>query len=408
MERPHFPTNIDSQIVISDLTDKQVNGVLRSYNDLALGLPDRVSLKHLRLDQIMPGVVKRAQFIDRENIVIPGFEWLLGAVHRAVKKTIDEISNTYDLSRTAIHVATPEGLLGRTATAQLRARKWDFSTAYHTQLPEYLYNRGKVPKDLTYDWCRRGHVGSQAILNRSEGMIDLLVENGFPEASLKMWRGGVNGDVFNFLEMDDKQRRVFLETAGVHDFDQEKEVLLLFVGRVSPEKNPQKLLDLQDAHFTDGRMARLVFLGDGVSFEKLTKRSRDLKNVHFLGNQSKEKVAKFMQAADVFVFPSNTDTLGLVLLESLCSKTPLVASAQNSFGVNTIDQALRSYGLETEAMVTANDDYLTKINWLLKKASQQNIDKTSDLLRQHYSLAASAAEFMSHQVPAMPLASQSE
>jgi len=198
----------------------------------------------------------------------------------------------------SIHIAT-EGPLGLAARAHCLQRGLAFTTAYHTRFPEYVHVRFRVPLRFGYAALRRFHRPSSAIMVATRTIEQDLAARGF--RNLRRWTRGV--DAARFPPAATKPplglpRPVFLTVA-----------------RVAVEKNLPAFLDL------DLPGSKLV-VGDGPLLPELRRRYPD---VHFAGLQEGEALAQHYAAADVFVFPSRTDTFGLVLVEALASGLPVAA-----------------------------------------------------------------------------------
>jgi len=197
----------------------------------------------------------------------------------------------------AIHIAT-EGPLGVAARAWCLKNRRAFTTAYHTCFPEYVKPRFGVPLGLTYAWLRRFHGPSSAILVATAAIRALLEERGFRH--IVDWSRGVDLELFKPMDerFNDLRRPVFL-----------------FVGRVAVEKNLPAFLGL------DLPGTKLV-VGDGPQRKELERRYPD---AVFVGAKVGTELASYFARADVFVFPSRTDTFGLVLLEAMACGTPVAA-----------------------------------------------------------------------------------
>jgi glycosyltransferase involved in cell wall biosynthesis len=197
----------------------------------------------------------------------------------------------------AIHIAT-EGPLGIAARAWCLRNDRAFATAYHTCFPEYVKPRFGVPLGLTYAWLRRFHAPSSAILVATPAIRALLEQRGFRR--IVDWSRGVDTEMFRPAEerFNDLRRPVFL-----------------FVGRVAVEKNLPGFLGL------DLPGTKLV-VGDGPQRKELERRYPD---AVFVGAKVGHELATYFQRADAFVFPSRTDTFGLVLLEAMACGTPVAA-----------------------------------------------------------------------------------
>ena len=198
----------------------------------------------------------------------------------------------------AIHIAT-EGPLGWAARAWCLRRRRPFTTAYHTKFPQYIRARTGLPLAVPYALVRRFHAPSQGVLVPTPTIQAELASWRF--AKLRLWSHGVDTRVFHprpKIAFADLPRPVFL-----------------FVGRVTVDKNLPAFLDL-DLPGTK------VVVGSGPSRETLRRRYPDAR---FIIAQGDEELAGYFASADVFVFPSRTDTFGLVMLEALASGVPVAA-----------------------------------------------------------------------------------
>ena len=197
----------------------------------------------------------------------------------------------------AVHLAT-EGPLGWAARHWLQSRGPAFSTAMHTRFPEFVHARWPViPLSLGYAWMRAFHRTSDAVLVSTVRMQAEFAGQGF--AHLALWRKGV----------DIRQFQPRLEPRG------EAAPVFLYVGRLAPEKTLEEFLDLD----LPGEK-RVV--GDGPLRGEL---ERHYPQVHFLGYLRGEALVEAYRSASVLVFPSRTDTLGLVMLEAMACGTPVAA-----------------------------------------------------------------------------------
>jgi len=203
----------------------------------------------------------------------------------------------------AIHIAT-EGPLGWSARRYCLRRQLPFTTAYHTKFPEYIRARWRVPLPLSYAVMRRFHGKSQRVMVATQGIEDELTQRGF--GNIGRWSRGVDTDLF-------RPRAEARGDAG--PFAGLPRPIHLYVGRVAVEKNVEAFLA------TDLPGSKAV-VGDGPQLEELRRRFPE---VRFCGSRIGEDLAMHYAAADIFVFPSRTDTFGLVLLEALASGLPVAA-----------------------------------------------------------------------------------
>ncbi|MBI3149458.1 MAG: glycosyltransferase family 1 protein [Betaproteobacteria bacterium] len=197
----------------------------------------------------------------------------------------------------AVHIAT-EGPLGLAARRHCLRRGLPFTTAYHTRFPEYVQARIRLPLALTYRWLRWFHDPARVVMVPTAVVHQDLSARGF--TNLGMWSRGVDTKVFS---------------PGPRDFLNTARPIHLYVGRVAVEKNLEAFLalDLPGSKWVVGEGPQLAALRRQYPF------------VHFAGVQPPARLAAYYRAADVFVFPSRTDTFGLVLLEAIACGTPVAA-----------------------------------------------------------------------------------
>ncbi len=199
----------------------------------------------------------------------------------------------------AIHIAT-EGPLGHAARRYCMRRGYRFTTSYHTRFPEYLHERVPVPgvKELAHRFLDRFHRTSDSIMVATPSIEEVLRKRGLDR--IKRWSRGVDTTVF--------RPRNGVSLSGERPYS-------LYVGRVAPEKNIEAFLSL-DLPGTK------IVVGDGPQRQELETRYPD---VNFTGYKTGEDLAGHVAAADVMVFPSLTDTFGLVLIEAMACGVPVAA-----------------------------------------------------------------------------------
>jgi glycosyltransferase involved in cell wall biosynthesis len=197
----------------------------------------------------------------------------------------------------AIHIAT-EGPIGLGARQVCVERGLPFTTSFHTRFPEYIEARIAVPSSWTYGLVRWFHHAAARTMVSTASLEQDLRARGF--ANLCTWSRGVDTDLF--------------KPGAKPPFDLPRPVSL-YVGRVAVEKNIDAFLGL-DLPGTK------VVVGDGPQLAELRAR---FPRVHFAGTRFGADLAAHYAASDVFVFPSRTDTFGLVLLEALACGTPVAA-----------------------------------------------------------------------------------
>jgi glycosyltransferase involved in cell wall biosynthesis len=268
-------------LIVSDAWLPQVNGVVRT-------------LDHLRRELAALGHAAEVIGPDRfATVPCPTYpEIPLAILPGARLRTM-----IAEFAPDAIHIAT-EGPLGWSARRFCRSRGLPFTTSFHTKFPDYVHARFRVPTRWSYALMRRFHRPSSGVMVATASLAATLSGHGF--ANLRRWTRGVDTALFR-----PRPKRVFAAPRPI----------FLFVGRVAVEKNIEAFLAL-DLPGTK------VVIGDGPLRPQLERRYRA---AVFTGYKSGEDLAEHVAAADVFVFPSRTDTFGLVLLEALASGVPVAA-----------------------------------------------------------------------------------
>lgn len=214
------------------------------------------------------------------------------ATRGAVTRFIDEIMPDH------IHIAT-EGPLGLQARLFCEDHGIHFTSSYHTRFPEYLAARAPIPEEVGYAYLRWFHWEASTTLVPTATMARDLVAQGF--RNICTWTRGVDRSIFY-----PGPKTEFLDLPGPH---------LLYVGRVAVEKNVAAFLDLK----TPGTK---IVVGDGPQLIELKAKYPD---ALFLGHKAGAELTRLYQSADVFVFPSKTDTFGNVMTEALACGTPVAA-----------------------------------------------------------------------------------
>jgi 1,2-diacylglycerol 3-alpha-glucosyltransferase/glucuronosyltransferase len=272
-------------LLITDAWHPQVNGVVRTLDALKLEL-ERTghSVETITPDQF-------------HSFPMPGYPEIRLAL--VLSGPVRERILRFDPHM--IHIATegPLGCAGRSACLKLGL---PFTTSYHTRFPEYLRSRAPVPVNWTYAWLRRFHSPARACLVATQSIAADLRSRGF--SNIVVWTRGVDRGLFRPMPGD-----TLASDMGW------KRPIFLNVGRVSVEKNLEAFLGL------DLPGTKLV-VGDGPARVSLERRFADCV---FVGNKTGTELARHYAAADVFVFPSRTDTFGNVLLEALASGVPVAA-----------------------------------------------------------------------------------
>jgi glycosyltransferase involved in cell wall biosynthesis len=197
----------------------------------------------------------------------------------------------------ALHIAT-EGPIGHVVRRYCLAREIPFTTSYMTRFPEYVSARLPVPLSWSYAVLRRFHAAAAVTLVSTQTLLEELGNRGFPH--LAIWSRGVDTDLFC------PERTVALDLPRP---------IFVSMGRLAVEKNLPAFLALD-------LPGSKVVIGDGPQASELRRR---FPAAHFVGQLEGEALAAQLAAADVFVFPSRTDTFGLVQLEALACGLPVAA-----------------------------------------------------------------------------------
>lgn len=268
-------------LVATDAWHPQVNGVVRSIEALA----GEARLLGAEIDVITPEGFRTIRMPTYPDIRL-AFVTASGLGPRIEALKPDHV-----------HIAT-EGPIGIAARRHCLRVGRLFTTSYHTRFPEYLAARAPIPRAWSYAWLRWFHNAGRGVMVSTQSVADELRHHGF--SNVMRWSRGVDHALFRPREHSvlDLPRPIFL-----------------YVGRVAVEKNVEAFLALE-------LPGSKVVAGDGPSRADLEARFPD---VRFLGVQTGEDLARIYASADVFVFPSRTDTFGIVLLEALASGLPVAA-----------------------------------------------------------------------------------
>lgn len=268
-------------LIVTDAWHPQVNGVVRTLTTLQSHLK-AAGHEAIAITPDMFRTVPCPTYPEIRLALFPA---------RRMAKVIESFQPC------VVHIAT-EGPIGLAARRYCVKRGMPFTTAFHTKFPEYVEARFRIPHAWTYKAVRWFHAPSRSIMVATQTIEDELKHWGFE--NIKRWSRGVDTTLFRPRE------KSFLDLPRP---------ISLYVGRVAVEKNIESFLKLDIP-------GSKVVVGDGPQLHLMQKRYPD---VTFVGAKHGEELAKHYAAADVFVFPSLTDTFGLVLLEALASGVPVAA-----------------------------------------------------------------------------------
>ncbi|BCP53122.1 GDP-mannose-dependent alpha-mannosyltransferase [Kaistia sp. 32K] len=293
-------------LIASDAWHPQINGVVRTLERLSRHLPEFGATPVLLTPEGYRTVPCPTYPEIRLTIAAPG----------AIGRRLDAAMPDH------VHIAT-EGPIGYAVRRWCRKRKRIFTTSYHTRFPEYLAARLPVPVDWTYAVLRQFHNAGAGCMVATPSLEAELAERGFRH--LMRWSRGVDADLFR----PDRRSDVLAHLPRpIH----------LYVGRVAVEKNIGAFLDLD-------LPGSKVVVGDGPALETLRRAHPE---VSFLGAKVGDALADIYAASDCFVFPSRTDTFGVVMLEALASGLPVAAfpvagprDVVGGTGAGVLDEDLR-------------------------------------------------------------------
>jgi glycosyltransferase involved in cell wall biosynthesis len=268
-------------LIATDAWHPQVNGVVRTLTSLA---------------RSAAGLGVDIDFLTPDgfpSMGLPTYPGLRVALpnRREIAKRIEVVSPD------AIHIAT-EGPIGWAVRSYCRRNKLAFTTSYTTRFPEYVEVRTGIPAGVGYAVLRHFHAAASMIMVATDSLKAELGTRGFKK--LGFWTRGVDTDLFNPDQPAplDLPRPIFMT-----------------MGRVAVEKNIEAFLSLE-------LPGTKVVIGDGPQRAEL---ERKYPRVKFLGEKKGQDLTSHLAAADVFVFPSKTDTFGVVQLEALACGTPVAA-----------------------------------------------------------------------------------
>ncbi len=268
-------------LIATDAWRPQVNGVVRTLTSLARSATALGADIHFLTPDGFP------------SVAVPTYPGLRAALtnRREIARRIEEAAPD------AIHIAT-EGPIGWSVRAYCRRHALAFTTSYTTRFPEYIEARVPIPAAWSYAVLRRFHAAGAATMVATASLRNELAARGF--ANIRGWTRGVDTELFK------PERRTELDLPRP---------VFITVGRVAVEKNLEAFLALD-------LPGSKVVIGNGPQKARL---ERKYPNAVFLGEKTNGDLVAHVAAADVFVFPSLTDTFGVVQLEALACGTPVAA-----------------------------------------------------------------------------------
>ena len=263
------------KILIATDSFDQVNGVSTTYRNI---------LKHSS---------------KKTYVVHPGlFKWTNFSVYPEVQfctEPLKAYNKIKQIAPTHIHIGT-EGPIGLAARIYCKLNKIPYTTGYHTKFPEYLWKLLRIPEFLTYAYLKVFHNDSKAILVPSKSCQEELIKKGFNH--VVVWTRGVAKNLISHKP-----------------FKKSKIPKIIYVGRVSKEKNLDPLCELENKF-------EITIVGEGPILNKLKDK---YPKINFTGYRFGRNLADTYKEHDVFCFPSKTDTFGIVMIEALANGLPVAA-----------------------------------------------------------------------------------
>lgn len=264
-------------LIVTDNLRDQINGVVTTFNNIAI---------HAAKDNY------EIVFLDPSNfphISAPGYPEVKLSYPKRIADAFKLINPDY------IHIAT-EGPIGLAARLYCDWKGYKYNTSYHTKFPEMLNHIFLIPEWITYAYLRWFHKHSGIVLTNTDTMVSLLKRKKF-KSNIVKWTRGVDRETLK-PTIENKQ-----------------DGSILYVGRVSKEKNLDELCKLEDKF-------PIVIVGDGPYRKELEEK---YKKVKFVGYKQGKDLANYYQAASVFCFPSKADTFGIVIIEAMSLGCPVAA-----------------------------------------------------------------------------------
>ena len=263
------------KILIATDSFDQVNGVSTTYRNILSHSAQKPFVLH-------PGLFKWRTFSIYPEVQI-------------CKEPLKAYKKIKEISPTHIHIGT-EGPIGLAARIYCKLHRIPYTTGYHTKFPEYLWKLMRIPKFITYGYLKIFHNDSKAILVPSQSCKEELNRKGFN--NVEVWTRGVSKNLISSKP-----------------FKRSKSPKVIYVGRVSKEKNLEALCKLQHKF-------EITIVGEGPILNKLKEK---YSKVNFTGYRFGQELADTYKAHDVFCFPSKTDTFGIVMIEALANGLPIAA-----------------------------------------------------------------------------------
>lgn len=289
-------------LILTDTMPNQINGVVRTME-----MTTKVLQEKFDVETINPLLFKTIKISS-----YPGIEFAIDLWK--ISKYIKESNPDY------IHIVT-EGPIGLYTRLYCKFKRYNFTTSYHTQFPEFFKKMFGIPLWITYCYVRWFHNSSKCVFVPTNIIKTQLENNGFK--NLRIWKRGVDSYIFN----PELRNRIMDDTK-----------IILCVSRISKEKGLDDFCSL-----TLPKNYVKILIGDGPYLEELKSKYSD---VNFLGKKEGYELAECYSNADVFIFPSKTDTFGLTQLEAMSCGIPIL-SYKGTVSEEIIKNGITGYLVES-------------------------------------------------------------
>ena len=341
-------------VIVTDAWAPQMNGVVRTYEELIPELEKLGIQTHLITPQ------------EYRSIPAPRYPEIRLAIFAggSVRRRLTALQREGKMN--ALHIAT-EGPLGLAARGWARKHKRPYMTAYHTRFPEYLNILLKIPVKWGYVFERFFHKYAEQILVPTQSMCDVLTLHGLK--NLEIWTRGVPSFFRTY------------EDVHAPDLEGLQKPVALYFGRLSKEKGVEDVLRFPKF----GWQGSVVVVGDGPYRAEL-EATYGSDKVRFIGKKFGEELGQYVAAADVFVFPSQTDTFGRVLIESLACGTPVAAYS--------VEGPKDVIGAHCPAGVLAENTQPESLVKAAQKAVILDAEKGIEWVQKHYTLQLMTQQFV--------------
>lgn len=306
--------------IFTDTFLPQVNGVTNTLYQMK-GYMDK---KGIEYRFAVPGDRFNEDFFQK-TISFQSFNFFLYPECKISLPRYQEVRETMGrFNPDVIHIVTPFSL-GLTGLKYAKDAGIPLVSSYHTNFPQYLrYYNFDFLENALWHFFRWFHSNSCINFCPSRDTLTMLYEKGI--RNLEVWGRGIDTQRFSPAFRSEKLR---------FEHGVKRDTLLLYVGRIAPEKELSVLMDAVDILNAKGLMFKLLVVGDGPSRQELEDKNPG--NVVFTGYKSGLELQRYYASSDIFVFPSGTETYGNVILEAMASGLPVVAAYSGGIKENLMD-----------------------------------------------------------------------